>query len=144
MRYEFDDTQWTSVIFRPSLWWRIRALFKPPEIIVCWGQDRYMTSGFGGEEYLAAGGVPISMRSRAEHGARYSYTDAMLISEALRAALNYINHVGANHTMRGQPHPQAWLVDKLEAAIQADNKRNDATSATAIIQSDDGTEGNRG
>jgi hypothetical protein len=37
----------------------------------------------------------------------------------LRDALAYINHVGANHTMRGEPHPQQWLVDKLEAAVNA-------------------------
>ena len=30
------------------------------------------------------------------------------------AALNYIRHVGANHTMRGEPHPQQWIVDGLE------------------------------
>lgn len=33
-------------------------------------------------------------------------------------ALNYICHVGANHVMRGQPHPQQWLVDGLEAALK--------------------------
>jgi hypothetical protein len=30
------------------------------------------------------------------------------------AALNYIRHVGANHVMRGEPHPQQWIVDGLE------------------------------
>lgn len=35
----------------------------------------------------------------------------------VEAALNYIKHVGANHTMRGQEHPQAWLVRDLEGAI---------------------------
>ena len=31
-------------------------------------------------------------------------------------ALRYIQHVGANHTMRGKPHPQQWIVDGLLAA----------------------------
>jgi hypothetical protein len=29
-------------------------------------------------------------------------------------ALCYIKHVGSNWTMRGEPHPQQWLVDGLE------------------------------
>lgn len=36
--------------------------------------------------------------------------------DTLDSALAYINHVGANHTMRGQPHPQQWLVENLESA----------------------------
>lgn len=28
-------------------------------------------------------------------------------------ALAYILHVGANHTMRGEPHPQQWIVTGL-------------------------------
>jgi hypothetical protein len=36
-------------------------------------------------------------------------------ADIMRSALAYIKHVGANHTMRGQPHPQQWLVDKMEA-----------------------------
>lgn len=38
-------------------------------------------------------------------------------SSLFRDALAYINHVGANHTMRGEPHPQQWLVDKLQANL---------------------------
>lgn len=38
--------------------------------------------------------------------------------EAMRDALAYIKHVGANHTMRGEPHPQQWIVDKLEALLK--------------------------
>lgn len=41
----------------------------------------------------------------------------MDIKKTLTDALAYINHVGANHTMRGNPHPQEWLVKDLEAAI---------------------------
>jgi hypothetical protein len=37
----------------------------------------------------------------------------------VRDALAYIKHVGANHTMRGEPHPQQWLVDKLEANLNS-------------------------
>jgi len=73
--YEFDMHQWSTVIIRPSLWWRIRALFKPPEIIFCWGQDRYMTKGFLGETLVAIGGVPTHMRERAMHGACYDGTE---------------------------------------------------------------------
>lgn len=71
MTYEFDDSQWSSVSIRPSLWWRIKALFKQPEIIFCWGQDRYMMHGFLGEGYIAASGVPLQMHERARHGGRY-------------------------------------------------------------------------
>ena len=41
----------------------------------------------------------------------------------IRAALNYIKHVGANQTERGLPHPQQWIVDELEDI----NKRCSAT-----------------
>ncbi len=33
-------------------------------------------------------------------------------------ALVYINHVGSNWTMRGEPHPQQWLVDRLEGYLK--------------------------
>lgn len=36
-------------------------------------------------------------------------------AELVRDALAYIKHVGSNYTERGQPHPQQWLVEKLEA-----------------------------
>lgn len=39
--------------------------------------------------------------------------------EILEAALNYIKHIGANHTMRGEPHPQQWIVDGLERVLSA-------------------------
>lgn len=72
MIYEFDESQWSSVIIRPSLWWRIKALFKQPEIVFCWGQDRYMLQGFLGEERLSIGGVPLDMHERARHGGVYA------------------------------------------------------------------------
>lgn len=37
-------------------------------------------------------------------------------ADTFQAALNYIRHVGANAVMRGQPHPQQWIVDGLELA----------------------------
>lgn len=37
--------------------------------------------------------------------------------EMIQAALNYIKHVGANWTMRGEPHPQQWIVDGLERIL---------------------------
>src|SRR5690348_7469879 len=39
------------------------------------------------------------------------------LREAAEPALRYIQHVGANHTERGEPHPQRWIVDKLTAAL---------------------------
>ena len=39
--------------------------------------------------------------------------------KVLRAALPYVKHCGANQVMRGEPHPQQWLVDKMQAAIDA-------------------------
>lgn len=45
--------------------------------------------------------------------------------EVLDTALNYIKHCGANAVMRGQPHPQQWIVDGLTAAMSARNDRRD-------------------
>ena len=45
--------------------------------------------------------------------------DAVL--EAVEPALRYIQHVGANAVMRGEPHPQQWIVDKLEALLKSNN-----------------------
>lgn len=70
MSYEFDMSKWSTVIVKPSLWWRIKALFGV-EIIFCWGQDRYMTKGFLGETLFSIGGVPTHMRDRASHGGCY-------------------------------------------------------------------------
>ena len=39
-----------------------------------------------------------------------------------QAALNYIQHVGANHVMRGEPHPQQWIVDGLLAVAPSLNE----------------------
>jgi len=44
-------------------------------------------------------------------------SDMVLVPrEIYEGALNYIRHVGANWTERGQPHPQQWIVDGLLAA----------------------------
>lgn len=37
----------------------------------------------------------------------------------LQDALNYIKHCGANAVMRGQPHPQQQIVDRLETVLSA-------------------------
>ena len=37
----------------------------------------------------------------------------------LSAALAYIKHVGANHTMLGKPHPQQQIVDGLERMLKS-------------------------
>jgi hypothetical protein len=50
-------------------------------------------------------------------GSRFTLSARGDNQEVLRDALAYINHVGSSHVMRGQPHPQEWLVKKLEAAI---------------------------
>ena len=39
------------------------------------------------------------------------------------AALNYIRHVGANHVMRGDPHPQQWIVDGLERCGRSEENK---------------------
>jgi len=36
---------------------------------------------------------------------------------AMEPALRYIEHIGANHVMRGEPHPQQKIVDDLRAAL---------------------------
>jgi hypothetical protein len=58
----FDESKWSSVIIKPSLWWRIKALFRRPTIIFAWGQDRYTLRGFDGETSLSAGGLPTALR----------------------------------------------------------------------------------
>ena len=40
----------------------------------------------------------------------------MVPREIFDGALNYINHCGSNQIMRGEPHPQQWIVDGLLAA----------------------------
>lgn len=58
---------WSTVIVRPTFWWRLRYFFKPHDLIFCWGEDRWMTSGFTGQEFLSLGGVPTAMRHRIRH-----------------------------------------------------------------------------
>jgi hypothetical protein len=41
----------------------------------------------------------------------------------LDSALNYVKHLGANHTMRGKPHPQQWIVDGLEALLASERAK---------------------
>lgn len=54
------------------------------------------------------------------------FTDLVVLPrEIYEGALNYIRHVGANHVMRGEPHPQAWLVDGLEQADEYGMKTRD-------------------
>lgn len=43
----------------------------------------------------------------------------MTDKETIEAALRYIQHVGANHVMRGEAHPQQWIVDGLERILSA-------------------------
>jgi len=59
---EFDEHEWSTVIVEPSLWWRLKALFIPPKIIFCWGQDKFALRGFKGEMFHSVGGLPTKMR----------------------------------------------------------------------------------
>lgn len=45
--------------------------------------------------------------------------DSQALAKGMADCLAYIRHVGANQTMRGEPHPQQWLVDWLESTITA-------------------------
>lgn len=52
----------------------------------------------------------------------------------LEGALRYIEHVGANHTMRGEPHPQQWLVDGLRIILASQDGPDDqARNALELI-----------
>lgn len=53
------------------------------------------------------------------HSLEYVNGSVSIPRDDLMAALNYIEHVGANWTMRGQEHPQKWIVDKLHAALDS-------------------------
>lgn len=52
--------------------------------------------------------------------------------ELLQGALNYIKHVGANQTMRGQQHPQQWLVDGLEQLLHAEEAKKAEEQAKLV------------
>ncbi len=67
--FVFDQAAWSTVLIEPSLWWRIKALFKQQPIIFCWGQDRYITRGFKGEWLHSVGGVPTKIREELERNA---------------------------------------------------------------------------
>lgn len=48
--------------------------------------------------------------------------DIVALIDAAEPALRYIEHVGANHVMRGEPHPQEKIVTDLQAALTDLNK----------------------
>lgn len=63
----YDNEKWSTVILRPTVWQRLRFLFsRSPEIIFCWGEDRYTMKGVTGWQYFACGGMPVHMRERSE------------------------------------------------------------------------------
>jgi hypothetical protein len=66
MKPEFDMFKWSTVVFIPTFWWRVKALFKAPEITFCWGQDQYAVRGLKDAEYFAIGGVPDKIRKEFE------------------------------------------------------------------------------
>ena len=58
-----------------------------------------------------------ALMERAAATLRASPSEADRVSvpkDIYEGALNYIRHVGSNWTMRGEPHPQQWIVDGLE------------------------------
>lgn len=73
--------KWSTVIIRPSLWWRLKLLFRPSDLIFCWGEDRYMLKGFLGETYVAIGGVPTHMRQRLRNDKCEIASDTRKVSE---------------------------------------------------------------
>ena len=74
----------------------------------CQGIVRYVING---KNYCA----------RHEHMGKIEQLRAELTKarEAIEPALRYIQHVGANAVMRGQPHPQQWIVDALESVMKS-------------------------
>ena len=74
------------------------------------------------DEYAASPGhkvTPLYAATLPEAAREESVT---LPKPVYQAALNYIQHVGANHVMRGEPHPQQWIVDGLLAAAPSPNE----------------------
>ena len=55
---------WSTVSFRPNFWWRLKYLFKPHDIMFCWGDDRYFVVGMDNQEFISCGGVPTKERNR--------------------------------------------------------------------------------
>jgi len=58
------------------------------------------------------------VREALRHSPSESVGEVRLPRTIYEGALNYIRHVGSNWTMRGEPHPQQWIVDGLEAAAK--------------------------
>lgn len=58
-----------------------------------------------------------ALREAAKNGIEELERQNAELLDAAKPALNYIEHVGANWTERGEPHPQQWIVDRLRAAI---------------------------
>ena len=54
--------------------------------------------------------------------------------EIYQGALNYIQHCGANQIMRGEPHPQQWLVDGLLAAAPEAKEPNAAPPSEVVTR----------
>lgn len=54
-----DKSKWSTIIIQLSFWWKLKSLFRrKTKIIVCWGEDRFLTRGVEGEWIFSAGGVP--------------------------------------------------------------------------------------
>ena len=79
------------------------------EILRSWAQNEEMIDQFfteHGKDCNTAADELDALRARVQE-----------LFEVLAPALNYINHVGANYVMRGQPHPQQKIIDALKAAL---------------------------
>jgi hypothetical protein len=59
-----NPDKWSTVIMTTNFWWRLKFLFKPHDLIFCWGEDKWFTKGFLGQNYVSIGGVPDSEQHR--------------------------------------------------------------------------------
>lgn len=69
---------------------------------------------------------PRDSEARLYDHARQLERDLAMAREAMEPALRYIQHVGANHTMRGEAHPQQRIVDLLTRALKNARQVGDA------------------
>lgn len=55
---------WMTIIVRPSLWWRLKYLFKPHDLIFCTNPRKYFCVGFNDQFVTSIGGIPTKLRDR--------------------------------------------------------------------------------
>lgn len=63
------DSDWSTVIFfKPTLWWRLKMLFKPHDLTFCYSDKYWFADGFTDQQYLSCGGVPDCLHYRLQQG----------------------------------------------------------------------------